>query len=302
MKNAKKPLSPDIEARWSHQAQLFALDALMAESSWGASQVAFQGGTSLHLSWQSPRFSEDLDFLIARQVADIDRVMPRVARRIQERFIAEDPAFTVELQDKTRDAARMPVYYLNLEHPSYIGKARVKVEFWRVDADYLAAYPTELRTPAAHGEWVSRVSHPVPAATLETAFCDKLTAFATRPYLKWRDVYDLWWIGTQTDVRLDRTAIVRQFHHNLSAYSPPEGLSPSAALRRFLERPRDEVVRQADPELKRWLPPSVWARVYPEGIGEMVDYARRILDEVASSLEEEASASAERTLPKRVRP
>lgn len=301
MKVQKKALTADVEARWAHRAQLLALDALMAESSWGADCVAFQGGTSLHLSWHSPRFSEDLDFLIGRQVSDIDRVMPRVARRIGECLMAEDPGFSVELQDKTRDAERMPVYHLSVGHPAYLGKAKVKIEFWRVDAAYLAAYPTEFRTPAPHGDWVSRVSHPVPAATLETAFCDKLTAFATRPYLKWRDVHDLWWIGTQTDASLDRAAVLQQFRHNLSAYQLPDGLSPADALRRFLDRARDDVVRQADPDLKRWLPSSVWARLHPHGVEEMVDYTRRVLAEVASDLDCKTPAES-RSLPKRVKP
>jgi hypothetical protein len=80
-------------------------------------------------------------------------------------------------------------------------------EFRRVTAEYLEKYPVALRSPIPPGEMVSRISNPVPAATLETAYCDKLTAFATRPYLKWRDIYDLWWIGTQTDAKLELLSV-----------------------------------------------------------------------------------------------
>jgi len=77
-------------------------------------------------------------------------------------------------------------YDLRVAHQTYLGRALIKVEFWRVSPEYLAQYPVELRSPIQPGEMVSRISNPVPAATLETAYCDKLTALATRPYLKWR--------------------------------------------------------------------------------------------------------------------
>jgi len=94
---------------------------------------------------------------------------------------------------------------------------------------------------------VSRISNPVPAATLETAYCDKLTALATRPYLKWRDLYDLWWIGTQTEARLDLSWVTRQFLHNVSAYRTIDGLSPAQALRKFLETIRLKYSRRLIP-------------------------------------------------------
>lgn len=40
------------------------LDALMASRRWEPGDLVFQGGTSLHLAHGSPRYSEDLDFLV----------------------------------------------------------------------------------------------------------------------------------------------------------------------------------------------------------------------------------------------
>ena len=39
-------------------------DASMAARRWEPGDLVFQGGTCLHLAHGSPRFSEDLDFLI----------------------------------------------------------------------------------------------------------------------------------------------------------------------------------------------------------------------------------------------
>lgn len=202
----------------------------------------------------------------------------------------------MQLRDRTRRGDRMIAYHLVVSHPDYLGRTLVKVEFWRVDARYLAGYPVEFRAPVSPGDIVSRISNPLPAATLETAYCDKLTAFATRPYLKWRDIYDLWWIGTQTDSRLELSAVTRQFLHNVRAYETIDNLLPAQALRRFLtSHDPDEVIRRADPELKRWLPQGVWSRLRPQVTTEMVRYVWYALERVADAIEKkELDASLKR--------
>lgn len=279
------PLDSRTATSWAAMAHVFVLDALMSESSWQCDDFAFHGGTSLHLSWRSPRFSEDLDFLISRDVNDVGRVMKAVQRRVQERFLMVDPAIKIELKDRTKDEGRLIHFQVLVSSPERLGKVMVKVEFWKVDAEYLASYPTEFRTPAVNGDLVTSVIHPIPAAKLMTAFCDKLTAFATRPFLKWRDIFDLWWIGTQTNVTLDIEDVARQFLHNLSAYNTREDLSPSAALRLFLEREDEAIFAEAERDLRQWIPEMMWKRLYPDTVRDMVAYARSVLTAVSNQLE-----------------
>lgn len=279
------PLSPELSADWASSAQFRFLDALVSDPAVECSQIAFHGGTSLHFTWRSPRRSEDLDFLIAKSAGDIRAAIEQARKKTEEVFRAEDPQFQIEIRDKTRAADRMISYHLVVSHPDYLGRTLVKVEFWKVDQEYLAKYPVELRAPIQPGELVSRVSNPVPAATLETAYCDKLTAFATRPFLKWRDIYDLWWIGTQTGSELELAAVVRQFLHNVTAYDTIDHLPPAQALRRFLANDPAELVKKADPDLKRWLPAGLWTRIHPRVTTEMVQYARHALEAVANAIE-----------------
>ncbi|HLZ97386.1 MAG TPA: nucleotidyl transferase AbiEii/AbiGii toxin family protein [Steroidobacteraceae bacterium] len=278
-------MTPELASQWAASAQYHFLDALMADPQIQYEQIAFHGGTSLHFSWRSPRLSEDLDFLVARNAADLSAIVERAGQKVAETFRAEDPQFAIEIQDRTRQEERMISYGLRVAHAAYLGKALIKVEFWRVSSEYLAQYPVELRSPIQPGEMVSRISNPVPAATLETAYCDKLTAFATRPYLKWRDIYDLWWIGTQTDARLDLSSVTRQFLHNVSAYRTIDGLSPAQALRKFLENNPAEVLKKADPDLRRWLPNALWDKMHPQVTAEMVEYVRGALQSVADAIE-----------------
>jgi predicted nucleotidyltransferase component of viral defense system len=285
MTPARRPLTPELASQWAASAQYQFLDALMADPQIQYEQIAFHGGTSLHFSWRSPRLSEDLDFLIARGAADLGNIVELAGQKVAEVFRSEDPQFTIEIKDRTRREERMISYELRVAHEAYLGKALIKVEFWRVSPEYLAQYPVELRSPIQPGERVSRISNPVPAATLETAYCDKLTALATRPYLKWRDIYDLWWIGTQTDARLDLHSVTRQFLHNVSAYQTIDGLSPARALRKFLESDPAEVLKKADPDLRRWMPNALWEKMHPRVTTEMVEYTRGALQTVADAIE-----------------
>src|ERR1700704_754007 len=94
--------SSETATRWAASAQYHFLDALMADPGIQYEQIAFHGGTSLHFSWRSPRLSEDLDFLLARDAGDIHAIVEHAGEKVAEAFRAEDPRFTIDLKDKTR--------------------------------------------------------------------------------------------------------------------------------------------------------------------------------------------------------
>src|ERR1700730_6974534 len=115
-----RPLAPELASQWAASAQYHFLDALMADPQLQYEQIAFHGGTSLHFSWRSPRLSEDLDFLLARDAGDIHAIIQRAGEKVAEAFRAEDPQLTIDLQDKTRQDERMIVYDLRVSHPDLI--------------------------------------------------------------------------------------------------------------------------------------------------------------------------------------
>jgi len=90
-----------------------------------------------------------------------------------------------------------------------------------VEPTYFEQYQTSLRTPSVPsslGGARIRVDAMLPAATLEAAYFDKLTAFATPTQLEWRDLFDVWWIVTQqnTSPAIDGAAAKRLLE-NMSA-------------------------------------------------------------------------------------
>lgn len=274
---SKKHLNKALARDWSQAAHALFLNGLMREKSWNTGELVFHGGTNLHLCWQSARYSEDLDFLLARSAEQMNKSVAQAAKHVQEHFRRFDPDYLVSLKDRTKDKERMLVFDLVVSHPRVLGHAIVKVEFWRTDARYVKNYPTVLKSPTYPADIAGVISYPVPCATLQSAYADKLVAFATRPYLKWRDIYDLWWLGTQTRVEIDMEMAATQFLHNIQAYEPVRGLNPEDALVVLLELDPADVIRRADPDLKNWLPADLWKALYPQGIEQMVDYVRASL-------------------------
>ncbi len=294
------PLTAAQQRTWAQSLHLLILDALMKDSSWGEEELAFHGGTSLRLSWASPRFSEDLDFLLARPAArQLDQVMRRVHRRVQDTLAVQDPSLILELKARTGRREKLRDYLFRLKQPEVYGKATVKVEFWEVAPGYLEAYETTFRGPLIDGEIIGRVSpDPIPAATLESAFCDKLVAFATRPHLKWRDIFDVWWLTS--DSRLELPTMERlapRFIHHLSEYRTAQGLAPSAALEAFAARMGPDVARESERSLKPWLPEHLWQRVYPDHIEAIVASAREYALQMAAAVKAQSLDAKYQPLP-----
>lgn len=297
MATPKKHLTAAQLRDWAARAQLRFLEGVMQCGAWRPNELAFHGGTSLHMSWASPRFSEDLDFLLERSKGDLlPKIMGAIEKRLREQFLADDVGFNVEIRNKTRDDSRLGNFHIVVSHSAVLGNAMVKAEFWMVEAGYLDAYPTAFRTPVVAGDVVTNVtaSMPVPAAELATAYGDKLTAFATRPHLKWRDLFDLWWMGTQARAVDDPAspAVLKQFLHNLSGYNTVGGLPPEDVLGKFCAIDNDRLVAAATKDLKPWLPPRYWETLGDAGVRKIVEYVKSSLGSVETALRDRNAAQA----------
>lgn len=278
------PLTMDMARQWADLGHMAFIDALTSTFPASADRLAFHGGTSLHLSWKSPRFSEDLDFLLDQDLgAEMIGAIPKIERRLRDLLRAHDPQMDVEIRNKTKGDGRLLNFLVVVSNPKYLGNAKIKAEFWQVGRDYLAGYETQFVFPGKPGEPAPKTLQPLPAATLQAAYADKLTAFATRPHLKWRDVFDLWWLGSH--IRLDIPEMADRFEHHLTAFRTRDGLDPAAALRLFLTKGREEALQTADPDIKRWLPSGLWKTLEGDGITQIVDSVAASIEAIATHIE-----------------
>lgn len=317
----RRPITPHEKQVWSEMAQLLMLAGLAESSRWEARDIVFHGGTSLHLGWASPRFSEDLDFLLNKDLlGEMSKTMVEVIRRMESYMLRLDAGLRIELADKS--TSRMGRFNISIYKEGVIGKAMVKSEFWGVDDSYLNRYKAEPKTPImpaamdAEGMLV-RLRAQLPIATLDSVFCDKLVAMAGRPYTKWRDIFDMWWISQSREFKRPADSVIAErVKFYASAYrtdpnssdthdAPPDSNaapnghieSLSTRLRAYAERiSQPEMLGAAKEELARFLQDYMgldrcfnWA----DNVQEMIDNAAFTARHVADLLDHQQHQALE---------
>lgn len=285
----KTELSTNQRIDWEQKIQLACLKG-MSEQPLTMTDMVFHGGTSLRFSWGSPRFSEDLDFMMSQaSMAKLEGIVKSALRIATNELQTLDPDFQVTVKEKSRRDGKLQTYMVKLGKKDVIGLAAVKLEFWEVENDFLHSYKSTLRAPQDKFSETRIYSEGLlPVAELRSAYCDKLVALSTRPFLKWRDIFDIWWLRTQNDIDpLKDPEFLPFFQHNLSAYSVPEGMTLEQSLQRYLNWDRNEVLKKSEEDLKRWLSKSLWEKMYPDTVQEMIALVEkdvhRLLHQLAPS-------------------
>jgi predicted nucleotidyltransferase component of viral defense system len=252
MPSKKRTLSPQQEQLLRAMLQTATLAALMDSRRWEPGDLAFQGGTSLHLAHGSARFSEDLDFLVRGGLS-----LAGLSKQVQSKIrlppdVPSDLRVTVSAG---KDARNPHSFDVTLSGALVLGSARVKVELWQAQAAALKSLQLKISTVASSAGQAF-----VPTLTLPEIFADKVYALGARGRIKPRDVFDLWWLGEQGMPALSLQALLTR----LEIYPAPSGLAldtarvwlANAALRLAELRAADAAQRVAV-DLKRWLP-SAW--------------------------------------------
>lgn len=265
--------------------QLTALDALAQEKSWSVNDIVFQGGTSLALAWGSPRFSEDLDFLFSDEQAEaLSTFMTgrRFKQRLEEALVTRYPGGSFRIREKVKPDNRVMRYDVTWTHEKRYGKALVRLEFLKTPPEAMKAYSPVVRKLQPHADakrsmFYVNIRPMLMVASEEALIVDKLFALAFRHSLKERDIFDLWYLTTQRDVRL--TAEQLNYFIDVSLDVGPEGetreLFFQSLERRLKEVEAPERVAGLRTNLEHWLPKNVY-RMLCDGdvFEEMIEATR----------------------------
>jgi predicted nucleotidyltransferase component of viral defense system len=269
----RENLPPLLKAGIAQVMQYRLLDELFSAGAWTAKDIVFQGGTSIHVIWNSPRVSEDLDFMVSEtKTGEIGRVVEKAARGIKAAMMRSLPGSDVHVKfpqagrGSLRDVMNYDVVW---SHPKKMGGVRVKVEFFVVEPQHLLNYGREVHEhmpdamlikarPELDGFQASdlTVRSLMPVALPESIYGDKLVALAKRRYLKCRDFYDLWWLHSQLGVRPGGAAIYDVARRSADCYAYSDG-DLADSLHDFQTHPA-EVARDIEQNLAAFLPASVY--------------------------------------------
>lgn len=273
MKN--RPLTPVEQRQMASAMHVWILDGLASKTPWKLEDVAFQGGTSLALAWDSPRFSEDLDF-IARADLNFEQSLKKIASHVENGMQRDYPGSKVSMKSKEGD--RQNVYTFSLEVPNILGKTKVKTEFWKVEQDIVQGYDRQYKVVARRGT----VSPQLPVASLDQIMTDKMVAIGARERLKWRDLFDVWFLHTsQTEIFSHKEKFEKFIEQTLALYNTtPQELK--AGWECFLATSDEDIVHKAVQDLKPFLSQELWDKLWPNEITKMVEttkqYVQRSLE------------------------
>ncbi|WP_019025333.1 MULTISPECIES: nucleotidyl transferase AbiEii/AbiGii toxin family protein [unclassified Thioalkalivibrio] len=248
--------------------QSYVLEALARVTQWSPDDVAFQGGTALHMGHQSPRRSEDLDFLISQDLVgnSLVETMRKVRRRVEAAFVAEDASAQVEMKEKVgREGNPLELFEFKYSVAGRLGKAMTKVEYWPAEREKVQEYNAQVR-PLARPDGHST---PFPVADTDSILADKLFALTARPRTKYRDVHDIAWLVHESRDRatltesLSQDSMVERYFVSASLYSKADWTAQDLldtarehqrGMEAFARADVDEHVQGAKDELEAFLP------------------------------------------------
>jgi predicted nucleotidyltransferase component of viral defense system len=198
------------------------LHLLSALSEAGVLQhVVFRGGTALRLCYGGERYSEDLDFVCGKAGSYlknvefdslVDKAMETTKRTLQrdfdinaEQITLKRPAQPELLKGSGVNVAAWQIVVPVSPTPR-TPKSHIKIEF--------ANIPSYDFKPAAVGVTPGLVQIQDVILNTETAneiLADKAVALTARTVLKFRDVWDVWYLVNRLGAAADREIVLKKF-------------------------------------------------------------------------------------------
>jgi len=248
-----------------------------------SSQLIFQGGTAIRWCHNGGRFSEDLDFVTHLKRTALERLMQAIEAQVIRESIAHfgPGRLTITPRGQREEGV---VWRVAFEPQNLRDRIMVKVESERLQEGVaLATEPRVLGMQNAVSYLIARGEFRIPRAnsvmvveTLEEILSDKVRALLERPYLKGRDIYDVWHLRECLQARFVRDVVERKF----TCYAAP-----------FIPQRLPEWFQSADSDLRgaiendlgRFLQPEVMATCRNDGYRPFLDSVKGLFRELQES-------------------
>ncbi|WP_213742234.1 nucleotidyl transferase AbiEii/AbiGii toxin family protein [Bradyrhizobium sp. dw_411] len=235
------------------------LHLLSALSEAGVLQhVIFQGGTALRLCYGGERYSEDLDFVCGKAGAYlkdvefdalVDKALETTKRTLQRDFdidaaqiALKRPAQPELVKGSDVNVAAWQIVVPVNPTPK-TPKSRIKIEFANVPS-----YDSKPLTVSATPGLVQIQDVILNAETPNEILADKAVALTARAVLKFRDVWDVWFLVNKLGATPDREMVLKKF----ADYGTTDIAVKANA--RLDELAKDATATAFYAEMKRFLP------------------------------------------------
>jgi predicted nucleotidyltransferase component of viral defense system len=236
--------------------------------------VVFQGGTALRLCYGGERYSEDLDFVCGKAGAYVDKI--EFERLIHGALEATKKSLHRDFGiDPNEIALKQPSHPMGIKGDAVsvaawqivvpIGptprspKSRIKIEFANV--------PSHDSGPNVAKATQGLVQMQDVILIVESAneiLADKAVALTAREALKYRDVWDVWYLVNKLNAQIDRDIVTRKFadygtsNVHAKARQRREDLAEDSTAKSFVD------------EMRRFLPAKRVAEVDNAGLHKAI--------------------------------
>jgi len=256
--------------------QLLLLDTLYSLS--GSDRIIFHGGTALRWIHGGSRFSEDLDFVTGATIKQVESMLvlsrPKTALACVTQF---GPG---KLEQHIKSSRKEAFKAFCIFRPQgQRERIAVKLEFEQLSVGQLPANVSHILRdlPAVSALMTSGqlilpyTSSIVVAETPLEILSDKIRALFERPFLKGRDIFDLWWLVE----RLRVTPTWSTVRHKLEMYRMDfRAARRSDYFQSTSSRPTIRHSLEAD--LPRFIPPNILAVYREQGFKDFIETADKV--------------------------
>jgi predicted nucleotidyltransferase component of viral defense system len=264
--------------RRSELFQLILLQHLYARPE--SNRLVFQGGTAIRWCHGGERFSEDLDFVTHLNRPALEKMVRSVEAPVARESIAHfGPGRLIVTPRGRREQGT--AWRMVFEPQNARDRITVKVECERLrEGVALATEPRVLGMQPAVSYLIGasefRIPRPNSVLVVETPeeiLSDKVRALLERPYLKGRDIHDVWHLRVRLRVPVVREVVERKF----SCYAAP--FTPRR-LPGWFESADKELVDSIEEDLHRFLSPQAMAACRGDGYRPFLDALKGLFREL----------------------
>jgi predicted nucleotidyltransferase component of viral defense system len=236
--------------------------------------VVFQGGTALRLCYGGERYSEDLDFVCGKSGSYLDKIefekliqraLETATHSLQRDFGTSPDQITLKQPSRPSAIKEIPVAVaawqiaVPIDATPRSPKSRIKIEFANVPS-----YDNKPRVVRVTPGLVQIQDVILAVESPNEILADKAVALVARDVLKYRDVWDVWYLVNRLDAHVDRNLV----QHKFADYGTID--IETRARRRREELMKDCTAKAFLGEMKRFLPSRRVAELTEMGVHHAV--------------------------------
>jgi predicted nucleotidyltransferase component of viral defense system len=236
--------------------------------------VVFQGGTALRLCYGGERYSEDLDFVCGKSGSYLDKIefekliqraLETATHSLQRDFGTSPDQITLKQPSRPSAIKEIPVAVaawqiaVPIDATPRSPKSRIKIEFANVPS-----YDNKPRVVRVTPGLVQIQDVILAVESPNEILADKAVALVARDVLKYRDVWDVWYLVNRLDAHVDRNLV----QHKFADYGTID--IETRARRRREELMKECTAKAFLGEMKRFLPSRRVAELTEMGVHHAV--------------------------------